>query len=344
MPAIAAAASRGLVNPNPNASWRSLSTDAVEPGQRLDYWMDMISRSFCKLECESLVDDPMAGVIETNRIGSVDLTRLRASGQTVRRRHSGISSGNDEYLIQVQREGRCIVRQDGRSAVAEPGDFFLYDSSRPYELVCDDPSHDVWVLRIARGELERHVADLAELTAVALSGSNAPVRVLDSMLGHLHGEADALNAGASSNLGDAIASTAAACLRVLPGANVKRASNLTAFHIQRVKAYVHQNLRDPELSIASIARAMEMSPDNLCRLFRGEPRPLSRWLWQQRLEACRRELCDPRMLKRSISDIAFSWGFSEAAHFSRSFRQQFGVSAREMRAREIERTKALAVD
>lgn len=99
----------------------------------------------------------------------------------------------------------------------------------------------------------------------------------------------------------------------------------------RVKAYVVEHLRDPELTIGGIAAAMRMSPDHLSRLFRSEPVPLSRWIWQQRLDACRRDLCDPRLIQRGISDIAFSWGFNDATHFSRSFRELFGVSPREWR-------------
>lgn len=62
-----------------------------------------------------------------------------------------------------------------------------------------------------------------------------------------------------------------------------------------------------------------MSADHLARLFCGEPVPLSRWIWQQRLDACRRDLSNPILIYRSVSDIAFSWGFNYATHFSRAF-------------------------
>jgi len=98
---------------------------------------------------------------------------------------------------------------------------------------------------------------------------------------------------------------------------------------------VQQHLRDPELSIGTVAHAMELSPDHLCRLFRHEPVPLSRLIWQQRLEACQRDLINPRLAERCISEIAFSWGFNDAAHFSRSFREQHGMSPREWRAAQL---------
>jgi AraC-like DNA-binding protein len=33
----------------------------------------------------------------------------------------------------------------------------------------------------------------------------------------------------------------------------------------------------------------------------------------------------------SISEICFRWGFNGSAHFSRAFRDQYGVSPREFR-------------
>ena len=36
-------------------------------------------------------------------------------------------------------------------------------------------------------------------------------------------------------------------------------------------------------------------------------------------------------MPRRITDIALSWGFRDATHFSRRFRQEFGVSAHEYR-------------
>ncbi len=51
----------------------------------------------------------------------------------------------------------------------------------------------------------------------------------------------------------------------------------------------------------------------------------------RRLERCRIELCDPRRAERNITEIAFCWGFSDSAHFSRSFKRQFGVSPRMFR-------------
>ena len=51
--------------------------------------------------------------------------------------------------------------------------------------------------------------------------------------------------------------------------------------------------------------------------------------------AAHRDLVDPRLLDRSITDIAFSWAFNDAAHFSRSFAKAYGVAPSAVRAAHI---------
>ncbi|WP_326491987.1 helix-turn-helix domain-containing protein [Delftia tsuruhatensis] len=130
---------------------------------------------------------------------------------------------------------------------------------------------------------------------------------------------------------ESIVSMIAAGLRSLPGANARGASTMASFHVTRARQYLMEHLRDPQLSVAGMARALGVSPDYLGRLFRAEPMGLSRLMWHKRLEACRRELSDPRQAGRRVSEIAFAWGFNDAAHFARLFRQAFGASPRAWR-------------
>ncbi|MCY1251766.1 Transcriptional activator FeaR [compost metagenome] len=50
-----------------------------------------------------------------------------------------------------------------------------------------------------------------------------------------------------------------------------------------------------------------------------------------RLERCRDMLCDAAQSARPIGDIAYRFGFSDAARFSHAFRKRFGVSPSEYR-------------
>ena len=309
-----------------------VSTTAVPPGERAAFWLDVICATYVQLDCDQPNAQPLYGDISFNRLGMLDFTHLRSNAPRVSRTESKIRQGGEDcLLVQLQRKGRCVVQQDGRMAVLEPGDFTLYDSVRPYELQFGVMEHDVFVIRLPRAQLMQHVSNIEELTATRVPGEDAAGRLLLAMVETLRSGVDRLQPNSALAVADAITNVVAAGLRGLPQANQVKTSNLRAYHLARIRAYVQDHLRDPELSVHSVAQALKLSPDHLSRLFRSEPMSLSRWIWKQRLDACRRDLCDPRRREQGISDIAFTWGFNTAAHFSRSFREEYGVAPREWR-------------
>lgn len=52
------------------------------------------------------------------------------------------------------------------------------------------------------------------------------------------------------------------------------------------------------------------------------------YIWHRRLERIRHDLANPALAGTSITEIAFGRGFSSSTHFSRSFRESYGVSPR----------------
>ncbi|HEV8315310.1 MAG TPA: helix-turn-helix domain-containing protein, partial [Burkholderiaceae bacterium] len=56
-------------------------------------------------------------------------------------------------------------------------------------------------------------------------------------------------------------------------------------------------------------------------------------IWLQRLDACERALAGAGSAGRTITEIAYAAGFSDAAHFSRAFQQRFGMTPRAYRRR-----------
>jgi AraC family transcriptional activator of tynA and feaB len=98
---------------------------------------------------------------------------------------------------------------------------------------------------------------------------------------------------------------------------------------------VENRLRDPRLSLDLIALELNCTKRYLHMVFATEDQTLNQYIWNRRLARCRRELEDPALKARSITQVAMSWGFSNLSHFSRAFREQFGLSPRESRASSI---------
>jgi AraC-like DNA-binding protein len=122
-------------------------------------------------------------------------------------------------------------------------------------------------------------------------------------------------------------------LRMMP-------SRLELFHKARIKRFVHEHLRDPGLDVEMVSRAVDLSTRYIHKLFSSEPEPLMKWVWGERIEGACKEIEQTALRRKAISQIGFSWGFSGPAHFSRSFRNRYGVSPVEYRSRAGVRSKA----
>lgn len=95
--------------------------------------------------------------------------------------------------------------------------------------------------------------------------------------------------------------------------------------VRRIHAYIDSHLGDPGLSPAVVAAAHHISLRYLHKLFEPEPHGVAALIRQRRLERCRDELLDPGRADRPVAGIAARWGFSSAAHFSRVFRDAYGM-------------------
>ena len=102
-----------------------------------------------------------------------------------------------------------------------------------------------------------------------------------------------------------------------------RAAKREDLRLRRVDAFIRENLSTP-LSLEAIAREARFSRFHLLRLFKqayGET-PFRR-LSRLRMEEAQRRL---RQGRESVTEIAFSCGYENPAHFASAFRRLVGVS------------------
>ncbi|MEO7337777.1 MAG: helix-turn-helix domain-containing protein [Caldimonas sp.] len=309
-----------------------VSTDRVEPGQRLAFWTDMVCSTYVQLECEAAAGaSTIEGNIGADQLSTLQLSRVTATPQVVRRTPAKISHATEDYfLVSIQTRGEGVVMQDGRVARLARGDFALYDSTRPYELRFESPFQQ-FVLRLPGPTLRTVLRDTESLTASTVSGQRGAGHLMIGMIETLAADIGTLAPESAAAVAESVTQILIAGLSALPAARKREVSHLTGFHREQIKACARSRLRDPALTVASIAAQLRCSASTLHRAWVGEAGTIAGWIWAQRLDAARRDLCDPNLEARGISEIAYAWGFNDAAHFSRAFRARFACSPRELR-------------
>jgi AraC-like DNA-binding protein len=109
----------------------------------------------------------------------------------------------------------------------------------------------------------------------------------------------------------------------IDGETIEGASDRTTLY-ERILRHMDRCLQDADLSPESIAKAHSISRRYLHLIFAQHGQTVSGWIRERRLLRCREEL-DRAGRKLSVTEIAYRWGYSDSAHFSRSFRQRFGI-------------------
>jgi AraC family transcriptional regulator, positive regulator of tynA and feaB len=226
-------------------------------------------------------------------------------------------------------EGMAQLGQGDRAAQLAAGDLCLVRSGRPLQLKLKGAFRLVLV-----GVPEEEFADRFPLWRAALvmairADSGVPAVFREAAIA-LHRWQDSLGLAGCDGLADAVVDLMGSlvCFAV---PSHRECIQQSLYQLDRIKKVAQLNLRNPELDVDFIAAAVGLSTRQVHRLFADEGMSLMRWVWGQRLEQCHRELVHDDSGRRSISDIAYTWGFNDQAHFSRAFRKQFGLAPRDLR-------------
>lgn len=102
--------------------------------------------------------------------------------------------------------------------------------------------------------------------------------------------------------------------------------------INRVIDYIEEHLNEA-ITLDKIAQIACFSPFHFHRIFSALTKEtINAFVQRIRIEKAAQQLRNDRNV--SISEIAFYYGFGSAAHFSRTFRKYFGMTAKEFRETE----------
>jgi AraC-like DNA-binding protein len=255
---------------------------------------------------------------------------LRFSPHSTSSAHSGQMSSR--LIVTLQKEGVAVVQQEGRENRIEAGDMFMIDPSRPFCIQTGELlTHSIYLEReVLRGVMP----EVEGLTARPIKGGDGPGALFRGMVDEMFGLVDHLQEDTADRIADALPYVLTAALTSLTPAAAMTPSRLKLLHKQRILRFVRENLAHHELDAALIARSVNLSTRYVYELFEDEPQPLMKWIWGQRLERCHVELGSSALGARSIGEIAYRWGFNDLAHFSRAFRQRYGLAPRDFRAQQ----------
>ncbi|WP_156934814.1 helix-turn-helix domain-containing protein [Pseudonocardia spinosispora] len=287
-------------------------------------WAQIITDSFISLRVRG-ADDGFEGSLRRCDLGGgVRLTAVGTRRCRVCRDESGVrADGSDDLLLLSPLTGTATVRQEGTEQVIGPGSASVHVADRPYELEFDGPSQ-VIVLQAPRTIVPSSALVSPERRRSPSRGGL--VRVFRAFATELLAATEELSARDRDELGVTAAGLA---VSVLGAARPEPTRHL----VTTARAFVHDNLADPDLSPSTIAAHCRVSVRLLQLAFAEDGGSPAAYIRAERVRAAQRLLGDGRYSALSVGQVARRVGFTDVTVFIRVFTRRTGSTPGRWRVR-----------
>lgn len=293
-------------------------------------WRNIVSVLFDVSVTNAQAVDSFRIKVASYHLGPLLVGSVESVGQQFHRSSATVArSGVDHYFVQLYSRGGYGGEADGRSVRVEPGDISILDLSRTLKTQAESFCNISFV--VPRPVLAPLVKNPDGLHGIVLSGRSALGSLLANYMNTVHDTAGALSAAEGEAIAHPTASLIAGCFGPSADSEEVVVQGLRSAHLLAIKRYINENLADPGLTVDHISRVFHLSRATLARMF--EPLGgLAGYIRELRMLRCFADITSPGHSHRSISDLAYAWGFSNEAAFSRAFRQAFDMAPREARS------------
>jgi AraC family transcriptional regulator, positive regulator of tynA and feaB len=326
MSGIAPNASRASVRP-PRISPLLLSTAHVHKRHRHAWLSAAIGRQYANVEISAPKHTELFNEMAIYPWGEGQLSVIRSNPISLRRSAATLEHlHTDAVFVVMLLAGAYCLRQDGREVHLKAGEISLYDVRRPHRIDCPRQFSKL-VIQIPGALMRSRVPAIERYSAAKISPETGFGAIVATFLQQSLRNLARLNDAERGSLGVlSVDMLAGALTHALPPR--RRRSRRRAESLAAIKVYVETNLRNPGLNAANTATATGYSQRYTNELFSAQGTSLMRYVWSRRLELGRDALVCDRNASEPIAEIALRCGFSDPAHFSRAFKQKFGVSPR----------------
>ncbi|KES23251.1 MULTISPECIES: transcriptional regulator FeaR [Pseudomonas] len=270
------------------------------------------------------------GEIHAQSHSGLTMAHLRTNAGLIARKRLNADQDDDRHCFLIsQRSGFSQVSQNGVDIQLAPGELLLMDSVgsceiTPFGLIEHASLH------LPRAALDKVLPGRSKFGKV--SAACASGRMLHLLVDQLCRESGSNPAGAESealeNAFIALLPTALGSHGETPGSEALQGGNLRSY-VQKV---IDESLTQPGLNPQGLAQRLNISVRHLYRLFEEQGDSVCRYIQRARLQRSADDLANPILRGESITTIAYKWGFTDSAHFSRAFKKHFERSPKDYRA------------
>ena len=273
-------------------------------------------------------------MVTAEKLGPILLIKMRCGSATISRPAGAPIPADLVSTFLIILSGRATLRHYGREVVLTPGDITIYDHSADYSLCFEQPAQ-VIMIRVPSVLVRQMFPVLDSFYGQRVPSDVGLTSTALAMAVDLSNKVEKLHClqfqeRAAKHLLELLATAYAEAID-----DMQESSALLTRRLWSVRLFIEENLRDPSLCPGIVAERLKLSGRYLRMVFSLSDESPSAYILRRRLEESACNLRDVRWRSRSITEIAFGWGFNSAPHFTRTFRQLFSMSPSEYRQAHV---------
>lgn len=302
-------------------------------------WVEAIAETYFPMDI-TFKEEPgeaFKGIITGRPLGETIISALNSSPLCYKRFNShSAREDTDYFLVTMPQTGDVYFQQNGRRIECQPGDFLIEYSAEPY-IFGHNSKAFMTAFRVPSNILRSRVNSPEDYCAVRFSRSEPGVALfleffqsIYQQMGNFGGAFDNLTYDPNTKLSSQLVDLLALAIDSRWQASSSVESSTQQAHLHRIFRYINKNLNNPNITVEEIAAKNGLSVRYLHQLFEQTGNTVAAWIRNRRLDECHQELSDTSKPKPKISELAYKWGFSDQASFSRCFKAKYSMTPREV--------------
>lgn len=307
------------------------TTHGIVPDDRVQMWEGHNARALIPLDIRTIDDQPMQASETNLHLPSVRMASVFGSSQVVER-SEGFIGDNPTGVVAIffATEGDAFFFHRSGHISLRPGQAIVYDADRPFlrgfnhrfrELVLTIPKPRY---REIVGPKGPELPAVFEFGASGDPGGQALARLVRDSMRHI-AAGETRHVSHSEPTGrpwQGIEDEALGLIRNVLGDSAGSEEGL----ISAARNHIELNITDRDLSPGQVAAAVGISERQLGRIFAEAGTTVGRYVLTRRLEFARAALSAPEQDAVPVGEIGRRFGFTSPSHFSRTFRERYGLT------------------